>query len=264
VAFRVVLSTVLVACGGTAEVAPDASAQDSAPAIDASIDAPEGVPLAGFGDLAGECGVLDDSELLGSMPVLFRGSLTFARAYRDPDDRPLLTPGGKRMMETPNAGGSSGMSEAFAFEQLARCELAGLLKTETEIVYDQQGTITDLEVVIDTHKVGVSVVRAMTFPFGQPYTVEAATTIIQRKLEDIQQSSANVSEQDRWVKQILAVIAYDDQHADVVDQVWMGFDAAIRADTVLVVTVTHGDDMFIRSSPSARRGRSRRRTIRRA
>ena len=233
----------LVACGDPSEpVAPDAEVSGDAPP---AIDAPEGVPLAGFGDLAGACGILDDSELLGPMPELFRGSLTFDRAYQDPEDRPLLTMGGRRLMETPNAGGSSGNSEAFAFEQLARCELAGLLKTETEIVYDTQGKITDLEVTIDGHKVGVSVVRAMTFPFGNPYTVEAATTIIQRKLEDIQASSMNVSDEDRWVKQILAVIAYDDQHADVVNQVWSGFDASIRADTVLVVTVTHGDDMFI-------------------
>jgi hypothetical protein len=234
----------LAACGSSpSEVPPDVGepAPDAAPPI----DAPGGVPLAGFGELAGACGILDDSELLGPAPELFRGSITFARGFEDPADRPLLTAGGLRMIQTPNAGGSSAMSEVFAFEQLARCELAGLLKTETEIVYDTQGKITDLEVVIDEHKIGVSVVRAMTFPFGEPYTVEAATTIMQRKLEDIQASSTNVSEQDRWEKQILAVLAYDDQHADMVEQVWSGFDATIRADTVLVVTVTSGDDLFI-------------------
>ena len=71
-----------------------------------------------------------------------------------------------------------GLSEAFAYEQLARCELAELLHTETEIVYDTPGKITDLEVTIDAHKIGVSVVRAMTFPFGDPYTVDAATEIM--------------------------------------------------------------------------------------
>ena len=231
------LAVALAACG----VSPTAGVPDAgAPAPDAAEQT-----SAGFGDIAGACGVLDDRELLGPTPQLFRGSMTFARGFSDPMDRPLLTPGGLRMIETPNAGGNSVLSEVFAFEQLARCELAALLKTETEIVYDQHGKITDLEVAIDGHKIGVSVVRAMTFPVGQPYTIDAATTIIRRKLEDIQVSSAHVSAADRWTKQILAVVAYDDQHADVVAQVWSGFDASVRGDTLLVVTVTHGDDMFL-------------------
>jgi len=174
-----------------------------------------------------------------------RGLWLVERRYNDPADRPLLTTGGQRLAATPNAGGSSGFSEIFAFEQLARCELAGLVKTETEIVYDTTGKITDILVSIDAHKIGVSVVRAVAFPFGSPYTLDAATTIIQRKLEDIQASSMNVSAQDRWVKQVLAVLAYDDQHAETVVQAWEGLDAAIRADTIVVITATHGDDAFI-------------------
>ena len=73
----------------------------------------------------------------------------------DPADRPLLTPGGQRLAATPNAGGSSGLSEIFAYEQLARCEAATLLHTETEIMYDGTGKITDMEVSIDGHKIGV-------------------------------------------------------------------------------------------------------------
>jgi hypothetical protein len=225
--------------------APDGREIDAPPSIDAAPDGAGGVPLAGFGDLAGMCGILGDPELTGPTPQLFRDALTFVRRYNDPADRPLLTPGGLHMVETPNAGGSSVFSEVFAYEQLARCELASLLKTETEIVYDTTGKITDLEVAIDGHKIGVSVTRAVTFPFGQPYTTEAATTLIQRKLQDIQAASANVSAQDKWDKQILAVLAYDDQHADVVLQVWNSFDASIRADTIVLVTVTNGDDTFI-------------------
>jgi hypothetical protein len=240
------IAIVLVGCGGGGSGTADVDAP-LPPDIDAPrpIDAPEGVPLAGFGDLAGACGVLNEPELTGVDPELFRGSLTFARRFEDPADRPLLTAGGLHMAETPNAGGSSGLSEVFAFEQLARCELAGLLKTETEIVYTTPGKITDLEVTIDGHKIGVSVTRAVTFPFGNPYTEAAASTLIQRKLEDIQASSANVSPEDHWDKQILAVLAFDDQHADVVEQVWAGFDASIRADTLLLVTVTNGADEFI-------------------
>ena len=241
---RRLLLLALLGCGGGS----DAPSIDAKVSIDASIDASNAVPLMGFGDISGMCGVLNDPELTGTTPLFFRDALTFMRRYNDPADRPLLTAGGQKIVATPNAGGSSLFSEVFAFEQLARCELAGLLKTETEIVYDTQGKITDILVQIDGKKIGVSVVRAVQFPFGSPYTVESATTIIQRKLEDIQASSMNVSAQDRWVKQILAVLAYDDQHVDTVETAWLGMAATVRADTVLVVTATHGDDMFIYSN----------------
>ena len=235
----------LLGCGGGS----DSPAIDAPTSIDAAIDAASGtVPLMGFGDISGMCGVLNDPELTGATPLFFRDALTFMRRYNDPADRSLLTVGGQKIVATPNAGGSSIYSEVFAFEQLARCELAGLLKTETEIVYDTQGKITDILVEIDGKKIGVSVVRAVQFPFGNPYTVEAATTIIQRKLEDIQMSSMNVSAQDRWVKQILAVLAYDEQHVDTVETAWLGMSSSVRADTVLVVTATHGDDMFVYSN----------------
>jgi len=191
------------------------------------------------------CGVLDVPDLTGPAPRFVRASFTFARRFNDPADRPLLTPGGRHMIETPNAGGSSIFSEVFAYEQLARCELAPLLKTETEIVYDTPGKITDLSVRIDGIAIGVSVTRAFAFPLGTPYTVGQATTLIQRKLEDILVSTANVSAADRWQKQILAVLAYDDQAADIVAEAWNALAPAVKADSIVLVTVTHGTDTFI-------------------
>jgi hypothetical protein len=231
---------VLAACGGGG-AAPTIDAPtvdiDAAPEIDA--------PPADLYALSGMCGVLNDPELTGAAPVLVHDAMTFARRYNDPADRALLTDGGRTIVETPNAGGSSIYSEVFAFEQLAKCEMAGLLKTETQIVYDTAGKITDILVTIDGKKVGVSVVRAVQFPFGTPYTLDNATMILTKKLEDIQESSMNVSPGDKWVKQVLAVLAYDEQHADTVEQAWLGLSATVKADTVVVVTATHGDDAVI-------------------
>lgn len=210
---------------------------DSAPMTDAA---------AGFGDLSGMCGVLTDTELLDGSPHLVQDAFTFARAYVDPDDRPLLTPGGVHLIETPNAGGSSEMSELFAFEQLARCEGATLVKTETEITYTNTGgKKTDILVEIDGHTIGVSVTRAFAFPIGTPYSEQQATTLLTRKLDDIQLSSANVTAADAWEKQILAYQAIDDQAAQTVLAVWNGLGASTKADTILLVTVTNGDDLFI-------------------
>jgi len=228
----------LAACGSSgSHASPDASAD--APA-DVAADAP-----AGFGDLSGMCGVLAAMDLTSPSPELVRDTFTFARGYVDPDDRPLLTEGGQRLAATPNAGGSSGLSEVFAYEQLARCEGATLLHTETEISYDGTGKITDMEVALDGHQIGVSVTRAQTYPLGQPYPLDTATTLISRKLTDIQASTAHVSAQDRWDKQILAVLAWDGATADTVAQAWGMLDPSVTADTIVVVTTTDGDDTFI-------------------
>jgi hypothetical protein len=229
----------LAACSST----EPATTPDAAVTPDAAIDAPSA--SMGFGDLSGMCGVLGAQDLTGPSPELFRATMTFARRYVDPDDRPLLTPGGQQLASTPNAGGSSLLSEVFAYEELARCEHATLLKTETEIVYDTTGKITDLEVMMGQEKIGVSVVRAQTYPLGMPYPPDTATTLITRKLSDIKMSTANVSEADRWTKQVLAVLAWDSATADVVSQAWTSLPADVKADTIVVVTSTDGEDTFI-------------------
>ncbi len=245
----------IAACAacGTSPASPDspdapANAPDATAIVDGApgpTDAAGAVPLPGFGDLSGMCGVLAVADLTGAAPELHRDTLTFARRYDDPADRTLLTAGGQHMMSVGNAGGSSLYSEVFAYEELARCELAGFLKGETEIVYDTTGKITDLEVTIAGHKIGVSVTRAQTFPLGQTYSLDAATTLITRKLSDIEVSTADVSAADRWDKQILAILAYDDQAADAMEQAWATVDPAIQADTIVVITTTGGDDTFI-------------------
>ena len=243
---RAALLVVLAACGSSGGGStPDAAidAANDASDIDAASDAPG---ASGFGALSGMCGVLNNPELMaGSAPLFVRDTIAFPRAYMDPADRPLLTAGGQRLAATPNAGGSSGLSEIFAFEQLARCEQAGLLKTETEIVYATSGKITDMLVEIDGHKIGVSVTRAVAFPFGTPYSVADATTLLQRKLEDIQASTQNVSTADKWDKQILSYLAFDAAAADSVATAWGNTDASTRADTIVLVTVTDGVDDFI-------------------
>lgn len=242
----VLLTITLAACGSGGGAGPDAGGPDAADAADAANDGdPGAVPLAGFGGITGMCGVLGAAELDGTTPLWFGGELTFADRYDDPAERDQLTPGGLAIVSVPNAGGSSVYSEVFAYEWLARCELAELIKTETDVVYDVEGKKIDLLVGIDGRKVGVSVTRAVTFPFGDPYTLTAATTLFERKLDDIQLATAQVSAADRWSKQMLVTLAYDAQHAAVAMEAWAALDAATRDDTLLVTVVTSGDDVFI-------------------
>jgi hypothetical protein len=233
----------LIACGHPSGAMPDSPAViDAAP--DASIDAPVDA-AAGFGVLSGMCGVITPADLTGPTPRVVRVSFDFMREYMDPADRPLLTPGGQHLADTPNAGGSSGLSEIFAYEQLARCEAASLLKTETEIVYDTVSKKTDMEILLATHKIGVSVTRAFAFPLGTTYTLDAATALLTKKLGDIPLSTASVSAGDRWDKQFLAILAYDDAAADTTAQAWSMLDASVQGDTIVILTATNGADTFV-------------------
>ncbi|HUQ08262.1 MAG TPA: hypothetical protein VM261_37475, partial [Kofleriaceae bacterium] len=204
-----------------------------------------GVPLAGFGDITGMCGVLSLAELDGTTPMWFDGAIAFTNRYDDPAERDQLTPGGLEIILDGNAGGSSLYSEVFAFEWMARCELATLLKTETEIVYDVNGKKADLLVEIDGRKVGVSVVRFVKFPFDAEYTVADATPLVERKLDDLQLATMQVSAADLWSKQMVVAIAYAPQHAQAAMQAWNMLDAQTRGSAIFVTVVSNGDDLFI-------------------
>jgi hypothetical protein len=222
--------------------AADAASPDAAPAPDAAA----AVPLPGFGAISGMCGVLTPEGLDGAVPLSFQGAIDFADdRYDDPAERPRLTTGGARIAAVDNAGGSSRYSEVFAFEWLARCELATLVKTETEIVYDVEGKKADILVAIDGRTIGVSVTRAVSFPRAEPYQLADAIALIERKLDDLHLATTQVSAADRWTAELLAVLAYSPQHAAVALEAWSGLDAETRAATALVVVVTDGDDLFV-------------------
>ncbi|MCB9735544.1 MAG: hypothetical protein H6745_23385 [Deltaproteobacteria bacterium] len=240
--------TAIAEDSGGDDVAEDTAGEDSAPGdaadTDTDTDAVETVPTAGFGAISGDCGVID-TELADPGPTLFVNHIDFGDDPYDAADLDLLTDGGQAIIAAGNAGGSSLYSEVFAYELLARCELATLLKTETTIEYVGDGKITDLLVEIDGEKVGVSVTRAVAFPFDSTYTEAQAKSLLEKKLGDILLSSGHVAESDRWVKQILSVVAYGDQHAAAIESAWASIDAAVRADTIVIVTVSDGDDAFL-------------------
>ena len=207
---------------------------------DTDADTDADLPLDGFGEISGECGVLTSTELTGPEPWLFRNAIDFGQLEFDYDQ---LSEGGQEVYDDGNLGGSSLYSEIFSYELLYRCELAALLKTEGEIVYDDEGgKKTDLLVEIDAETIGVSVTRAYGWPPEDPYTVDDAEALLEDKLADIPLSTDNVADEDAWTKQVLHVIAYASGHADSIETAWAGLDADLLGDTIVLVTVTDGDD----------------------
>ncbi|MDY0003210.1 MAG: hypothetical protein RBU30_18060 [Polyangia bacterium] len=201
------------------------------------------VPLAGFGDISGHCGVLDEAEWSDASPFLFRNAIDFDSLAFDENE---LSPGGYQIWVDGNLGGGSIHSEIFSFEVLYRCELATLLKTETFIDYlDVGGKKTDLLITIDARKVGVSVTRAYHYPPSNPYTLVEAEALLNQKLGDVILSAANAQPWDAWERSILHVIAYNAQYADAIESAFYALDPSVTADTILMVTVTDGDDAFV-------------------
>ena len=125
----------------------DSSTSDGALALDSALGDAAGSDAAGgdaaggdsavdvFGTITEACpGIME--ELMSASPSLVGTTFDFGTdRYDDPEDEPRLTPGAQRITMSDNAGGSSILSEAFAFEVLARCEGASLIATETEISY---------------------------------------------------------------------------------------------------------------------------------
>ena len=217
---------------------------DSETDVDTDTEADTGVavPLEGVGTITGDCGPLDGDDLLGTEALAFYTEIDLPSAFQDS----ALTDGGQYILDAGNLNQSSLYSEIFAFEMLARCELAELLQTETEVVYDNpQGKKTDLVVDIEGVRVGVSVVRAVGFPRDDPYTEAQALNILEDKLADVPIAADNASDASEWDRSILAVVAYSPDHVTSIAAALPNVSPSVRGDTILYVTATNGTDGFI-------------------
>lgn len=213
---------------------------------DLPVDTEPGVPLPGYGALTGDCGVLNEAIWSSADPIAFRSALDLGATPWDPT---LLSADARALVDIGTIGGSSIESEALSLDLLVRCELATLLKGEPQVSYDDEGgKKTDILVEIDDHKIGVSVTRAMSYvrpdPCG-PVDEGALSELMNRKVSELQLSFANASDEDAWERSMLYVIACDEAHAQATIDLFAGLDASVRADAILIVTSTQGDDAAI-------------------
>lgn len=206
------------------------------------VDAAPGPLETPWGPIEGEaCGTLTQA-LDAPTPSFHVTTWTFEAETFDPTP---LAPGPQQRFEGPNAGGSSKCSEVMSMTWLIECEGAAFYKTETQIIYDVAGSITDYEMIVDGDKIGVSVTRAYLGPFDMTYTEADATTLLTGKLEGVNESTLNVSDGDAWTKQILHIWTLQPTWVPILKTVWDGLDPALKADTVLLVTVESGSDYIV-------------------
>lgn len=197
------------------------------------------------GILSGQCGEIDAVEVDSNEAFFFENHMDFpVRLMANAIG--IFEAGTQALIENPNAGGSSVLSEAMAFEMLARCDGASLRATENEVTYQPPDSEkTDFVITLDGETVGVSVTRAFVFNPSQEYTASEAQRVIGHKLAGIIESTQTVQPPYQWRKQILVVLTPSEMNAAIVRTVWEGLDTAMRADTIVVVTVTSGEDDFV-------------------
>jgi hypothetical protein len=212
-----------------------------APALDAAFD-----PILA---ISGTCGTLDD-ELLDELPYSVDNTSTFAEGFSRAEAM-RLSAGAQTILAEGTAGGSSGYSEAFAFEVLHRCEGASLVASETMVLYTTPtpSAIADLVVDVRGVRVGVSVTRAVTVTGmcvrDGAYSMSAASTLLSRKVADLHEAATLVGPEHAWTKNLVFVYADTAEHARVVGLAWEALDPSLRADTILYVSVSEDMDAFV-------------------
>jgi len=144
--------------------------------------------------------------------------------------------GAQKIMNVPNAGGSSIWSEAMSFELLQQLHNAKLMRTEMELEYMFLGCkITDYSVQMFDRNVGVSVTRAMKF--NGTFTDDDAKALLHKKLEGVNVSSRFIIEEHGWNMQILHVWAQAHYIAETLHRVWTQMDDEVKSNTLVMVTV---------------------------
>jgi hypothetical protein len=160
------------------------------------------------------------------------------RAFRDM----TFSSGAQRMLDEPNAGGHSEVSEAVSFEMLRRAFDAHLIKTEMSIEYEWDGSKkTDFSVLIAGDRVGVSVTRAFHWRSDSLFTVAHATSLLTKKLKGVQLSSRDVAAHDGWTRQMLHVWVTTEDHVATIHDAVRAMDAALIGNTIVFVTVAAGN-----------------------
>jgi len=156
-------------------------------------------------------------------------------------DHLKLSEGAHKILYSPNAGGSSERSEALSFEILRKVFGAQLVKTEMGIEYEWSiSKRTDYSAKIYKTRYGVSVTRAMKYK-GE-FGVDDATALLTKKLNGVNLSSRDVVEPDAWSKQILHIFTETINNSQVLALAYDKLSDDLKANTVVIVTVTPDSD----------------------
>eukprot|EP00658_Telonema_sp_P-2_P022745 TRINITY_DN19102_c0_g1_i1.p1 TRINITY_DN19102_c0_g1~~TRINITY_DN19102_c0_g1_i1.p1 ORF type:complete len:276 (-),score=55.03 TRINITY_DN19102_c0_g1_i1:142-969(-) len=188
------------------------------------------------------------SKRLRKQGCFFSHQANFHLRRSDQDDERYmaLSDGGHQIMNTPNAGGNSVVSEVTSFELLRRLIRARLSKTEMDIRYNfpEHSKKTDYVVTVpqpdgtSERQIAISVTRAMQHSTTQEYSYEHAERLIHKKLLCVLFSNRNVLKRDRWAQQVLHILTDDVRKARLLKKAFKRADPELKRGVVVICSVT--------------------------
>lgn len=171
--------------------------------------------------------------------------------------RRTLSEDGLRMLDLPNAGGNSVISEVMSLEVLKSLFNCTLAFTEMELTYFPYGSsITDYSVNIQRFPltIGVSVTRAMSYgipgtPKYKEFNLEQAIRLLNKKLYGVINATRCVMKEKRWRKQVLHVWVQESYMIDYLIEAYKGIKKELRADTLVIFTISSNAHYIYTAEP---------------
>jgi len=193
----------------------------------------------GFGSVVGT--QLLDGEITSGASSYVENTLDFGSDPYDASDFSRLTSAAQDVLTAEDD-----LPAALSVELLVRAESASLLNTESAISYiDAGGKRTSYSVSIDGATIGVLVTRAVHYPPNEPMPLANAILLLEHKLQDVVDSTENVSAENAWTKQILHVFSYSPETTATLIQALGSISAELQSNTIIMITRTDGDDVFL-------------------
>ena len=136
----------------------------------------------------------------------------------------------QKILDEPNAGGSSMVSEALSAEYMARRFGATDVLTEMAIQYwVSNWKKIDYIATVYGHRVGISVTRAMGFPLPVDFTMEDARRLCQKKIFGLVVARAGISQAHSYDRSILHVWC---QTEEISNMMYIAFNEIMVHDKV--------------------------------
>lgn len=121
----------------------------------------------------------------------------------------------KRTLTIQNAGGNSEISEALSMYYMYLKFNAYHFIPEMEVNYLFKSSICDYLMKIKNQTIGVSVTRAIGYPFNQPISMESAKTLIYKKLIGLVIAKRTVSESHYFDASVIHIWCQSWNEADI-------------------------------------------------
>lgn len=113
-----------------------------------------------------------------------------------------------RSMHIENAGGASEISEALSMQYMENVFNATGFVPEKEVDYWIEYKMCDYIMRVNDQNIGVSVTRAVTYPFDNEFTYEHAVRLLDKKLYGLIVAQESVNIKHQFFKSILHIWCY--------------------------------------------------------